>query len=171
MFDTSTPMDTIGDNIGTSNNSMGLSTSDQQVWTSYNMPIFTNSTTNSILSTISGLELTNNHNNDNNYMPSLIESMESMAPIEVQSCTSGSIIDQDHQMAVNQCLPRLEDHHDHQIMGVNGWGMIESQSCPNLLYWDQVEGLDLSNIGDEEHQFVPPSLNTGTLLSSFPSPL
>ncbi|KAL2902674.1 Transcription factor MYB26 [Bienertia sinuspersici] len=172
MFDTSTPNDPIGDNVGFSNNSMGLSTCDQQVWNSYNMPIFTNCTTSTILSTISELDLSSNHNNNsNNYMPSLIESMESMVPIEVQSCTSGGIDQDHHRMAVNQCLPRLEDHHDHQMMGVNSWGMIESQSCPNLLFWDQVEGLTLNNVGDEENQLGPPSSNAGTLLSSFPSPL
>lgn len=181
MFDTSTSSDPIGDNIGINSNSvMGSSTSDhQQAWNSYNMPIFTESiTTNmpiftncttSTISTISGLDLASS--NSNNYMPSLIESMESMVPIEVQSCTSEGI-DQDNGMPVNQykCLPRLSDHDD-QMVSVNGWGMIESQSCPSLLFWDQVEGLTLNNIGDDEHQLAPPSSNTETLLSSFPSPL
>ncbi|XP_021754232.1 transcription factor MYB3-like [Chenopodium quinoa] len=186
MFDTSTQIDpVIGDNIGiTSSNAMGLSTSYQQeVWNSCNMPIFTNigTTTNmpiftncttSTISTISGLDLITN-NNSNNYMPSLVDSMDSMVPNEVQSCTSEGIDQEHYRMAVNQCVPRQHDndHHD-QLVGVNGWAMIESQSCPSLLFWDQVEGLTLNNIGDEEHQLGPSSSsNTGTFLSSFPSPL
>lgn len=193
MFDTSTPIDPIGSI--TSSNAMGLSTSDlQQVWNSYNMPIFTNITntsnnmpifTNCTTSTISttisghGIDFTNDNNNNSNSMPSLVDSMESMVPIEAQSCTSGGGIDHQehhhHRMAaVNQCLPRHDDHHDHddQMMSVNGWGMIESQGCPSLLFWDQVEGLTLNNIGDDEDQLGPPSSSTGTtLLSSFPSPL
>lgn len=185
MFDTSTPcnMDPNGDNnLETSNNLTGMTSSDSQhIWNSYDIPIFTNCTTidmpiftnctTSTISTMSGLDLSNDNNNP--YLPSLIESMDSMVPIEVESCTNGSM-DQDHRSTVNQCLPRQEDHHDHddQMEGVNnGWGMIESQSCPSLLFWDQVEGLALNNIADEEHQLGPPSSNTGTLLSSFPSPL
>ena len=186
MFDTTIPINPINENIvGPGNNSMGLSScyQHQEIWNSYNMPMFTtNSITNnmpiftncttSTINTVSGMDLANNNNN-NYHLPSLIDSLENIVPTEVKSCTSESIDHhQDHHMEV---LPRQEDHHDHdhddQMVGVNGWGMIESQSCPSLLFWDNIEGLALNNINDEvEHQLGQPS-STGSLLSSFPSSL
>lgn len=159
MFDTTIPINPINEDI------VGLSSCDQhqQNWNSYNMPMFTTNNmplftncTPTTLNTVSGLDLANNNYN----LPSLIDSMENIVPTEVQSCTSERTDHQDH------------DHdHDDQMVGVNGWGMIESQSCPSLLFWDNIEGLALSNINDEvEHQLGQPS-STGSLLSSFPSSL
>ncbi|KAJ8432464.1 hypothetical protein Cgig2_027761 [Carnegiea gigantea] len=145
MFDTGTIAGPIGDNNNNNiniSNALGSGSDDhQQVW-NY-MPMFTNSA--STIST-SLLEITQNSNS--NYMPSLIESIENMVvPIEVQSCTSAST-DQDqqgdHRMAMmsTHCLPKQDDRdqdQDDQLVGINGWGMIETQAYPNsLLFWDQI---------------------------------
>ncbi|KAI4315456.1 hypothetical protein L6164_028264 [Bauhinia variegata] len=87
-----------------------------------------------------------------NYLPPLIESVENMVPIEVQSCN----IDEEGEMAL-ECLRRQQQ--------LNEW-METQQECPNFLFWENVEG----QLGGEE--IAPNSSNVGTnTLSSFPSSL
>ncbi|XP_022773261.1 transcription factor MYB46 [Durio zibethinus] len=87
----------------------------------------------------------------NNCLPPLIENMENMMPIEVQSCS----MDEAGEMTL-ECLQRQQQE-------LNEW--VESQNCSNILFWDIVEG----QLGGEA---IPPtSSNMGTALSSFPSSL
>lgn len=86
---------------------------------------------------------------DTNYLPPLIENMESMVPIEMQSCS----MNEEGEMAL-ECLQRHE---------LNEW--VESQQCSNFLFWDNVEG----SLGGEE--IAPNSSSMGATLSSFPSSL
>ncbi|GLU05848.1 hypothetical protein SLE2022_229250 [Rubroshorea leprosula] len=89
---------------------------------------------------------------DTNYLPPLIENMEHMAPLEVESC---SMVDEEGEIAL-ECLRRQQE--------LNDW-VVESQQCPNFCFWDvNVEGVSL---GGEE--IAPaPSSNMGATLSSFP---
>lgn len=88
---------------------------------------------------------------DTNYLPPLIENMENMVPIEVQSCG----MDEEGEMGL-ECLQRQE---------LNEW--VESQQhCSNFLFWDNVEG----PLGGEE--IAPASSNVGAnTLTAFPSSL
>ncbi|GAV76125.1 Myb_DNA-binding domain-containing protein [Cephalotus follicularis] len=83
---------------------------------------------------------------DTNYLPPLIESMEIMVPLEVQSCR----MDEEGDIALD-CLQRQE---------LNEW--LESQQCSNFLFWDNVEG----PLGGDE--IAQASSNMGATLSSFP---
>ncbi|KDP25388.1 hypothetical protein JCGZ_20544 [Jatropha curcas] len=86
---------------------------------------------------------------DTNYLPPLVDNMESMVPIEMQSCS----MEDEGEIALG-CLQRQE---------LNEW--VESQQCSNFLFWDNVEG----SIGGEE--IAPTSSSMGATLSSFPSSL
>ncbi|XP_061356360.1 uncharacterized protein LOC133300786 [Gastrolobium bilobum] len=83
-----------------------------------------------------------------NYLPPLLENVENMVPIEVQSCN----MDEEREIAL-ECLQRQE---------LNEW--VETQQhCPSFLFWDSVEG----QLGGEE--LPPNSSNMGTnTLSPFP---
>ncbi|KAG4999014.1 hypothetical protein JHK87_020086 [Glycine soja] len=67
-----------------------------------------------------------------NYLPPLIENVDNMVPIEVQSCT----MDEQGDIAL-ECLQRR---------GLNEWMVETQQQCPNFLFWDSVEG----QLGGEE---------------------
>ncbi|XVE64785.1 hypothetical protein DITRI_Ditri07aG0129600 [Diplodiscus trichospermus] len=85
----------------------------------------------------------------NNCLPPLVENMENMVPIEVQSCS----MDEEGEMTL-ECLQRQQQE-------LNEW--VESQQCSNFLFWDNIEG----QLGGDA---IPPtSSNMGTTLSSFPS--
>ncbi|CBI34384.3 hypothetical protein AAG906_033840 [Vitis piasezkii] len=86
---------------------------------------------------------------DTNYLPPLVENIENMVPMQVQSCS----IDEEGEIAL-ECLQRQE---------LNDW--VESQQCPSFLFWDQVEG----HLGGEE--IAPPSSNMGAVLSSYSTSL
>ncbi|XP_011022623.1 PREDICTED: transcription factor MYB46-like isoform X1 [Populus euphratica] len=88
---------------------------------------------------------------DTNYLPPLIDNMENMVPIEMQSCSMN-----DEGEISLECLQRQELNIE--------W--VESQQCSNFLFWDNVEG----PLGGEE--IVPTSSSMGAAtLSSFPSSL
>ncbi|KAJ9173656.1 hypothetical protein P3X46_016770 [Hevea brasiliensis] len=86
---------------------------------------------------------------DTNYLPPLIENMEHMVPMEMQSCS----MDDEGEIALG-CLQRQE---------LNEW--VESQQCSNFLFWDNVDG----PLSGEE--IAPTSSSMGATLSSFPSSL
>lgn len=86
---------------------------------------------------------------DSNYLPPLIETVENMVPIDVQSCN----INLDGQLTLD-CLERQE---------LNQW--VETQQCPSFLFWDQTDG----PLGGEE-PLPTSSSNMGAMLS-YPSPL
>ena len=87
----------------------------------------------------------------NNCLPPLVENIENMVPIEVQSCS----MDEEGEMTL-ECLQRQQQE-------LNEW--VESQQCSNFLFWENIEG----QLGGEA---IPPtSSNMGTTLSSFPSSL
>ena len=91
----------------------------------------------------------------NNYLPPLIENMESMVPLEVvQSCS----MDEEGEIGL-ECLQRQE---------LNDW--VESQQqCSNFLFWDNVDDHQGPLGGDE---IAPASSNVGTnTLTAFPSSL
>ncbi|KAA8522447.1 hypothetical protein F0562_013192 [Nyssa sinensis] len=83
---------------------------------------------------------------ETNYLPPLIENMENMVSLEVQSCS----INDEGDMAF-ECLQRQE---------LNEW--VESQQCSSFLFWDQGEG---PLTGEE---IAPTSSNLGGMLSSYP---
>ncbi|KAI4326901.1 hypothetical protein L6164_019422 [Bauhinia variegata] len=88
-----------------------------------------------------------------NYLPPLIENVDNMVPIEVQSCS----MDEEGEMAL-ECLRRQAQ--------LNEWTIETQQQCPNFLFWENVEG----QLGGEE--IASNSSNMGTNgLSSFPSSL
>ncbi|XVE57949.1 hypothetical protein DITRI_Ditri04bG0130500 [Diplodiscus trichospermus] len=87
----------------------------------------------------------------NNYLPPLVENMENMVPIEVQSCS----MDEEGEITL-ACLQRQQQE-------LNEW--VESQQCSNFLFWDNIEG----QLGEEA--IAPTSSSMGTTLSSFPSSL
>ncbi|KAF2313360.1 hypothetical protein GH714_010561 [Hevea brasiliensis] len=87
---------------------------------------------------------------DTNYLPPLIENMENMLPMEMQSCS----MDEEGEIPLG-CLQRQE---------LNEW--VESQQCPNFLFWDNVDG----PLGGEEIAPVSSSMEA-TIFSSFPSSL
>ena len=87
----------------------------------------------------------------NNYLPPLIENVENMVPISVQSFS----MDEEGEIALD-CLRRQE---------LNEW-VETQQQCPNFLFWDSVEG----QLGGDE--LVPNSSHMGaSTLSPFPSSL
>ncbi|CAA2992400.1 transcription factor MYB14-like [Olea europaea var. sylvestris] len=84
-----------------------------------------------------------------NCLPPLMENIESMVPMEVQSCS----INLEGQMTLD-CLQGNE---------LNEWD--DTQECSNFYFWDQAEGhLDGQDI-------YPTSSNMGTILPSYPSSL
>ncbi|KAF8380172.1 hypothetical protein HHK36_027655 [Tetracentron sinense] len=85
----------------------------------------------------------------NNYLPPLIENMENMVPMQVQSCS----MDEDGEKTM-ECLQRQE---------LSEW--VESQLCPSFLIWENVE----RQLGGEE--IAPASSDMETMLSSYPSSL
>ncbi|KAJ6347396.1 hypothetical protein OIU76_003970 [Salix suchowensis] len=88
---------------------------------------------------------------DSNYLPPLIDNMENMVPIEMQSCS----MNDEGEMSL-ECLQRQELNIE--------W--VESQQCSNFLFWDNVDG----PLGGEE--IAPNSSSMGAAtLSSFPSSL
>ncbi|KAL3498897.1 hypothetical protein ACH5RR_041629 [Cinchona calisaya] len=90
----------------------------------------------------------------NNYnLPPLIENIEHMVPIDVQSCEINSNLE--GQLSFD-CLQRQE---------INQW--VETQQCPSFLFWDQNEG----PLGGEEEEPLPPSSSNMGALLSYPSPL
>ncbi|CAL5429919.1 unnamed protein product [Camellia sinensis] len=89
---------------------------------------------------------------DSNYLSSLVENIEGMVTMEVQSC---SVNNAGREMGL-ECLQRQEE--------LNEW-VIESQQCPSFLFWDHAEG----SLGGDE--IAPTSSNLGTILSSYPSSL
>ncbi|XP_058086615.1 transcription repressor MYB6 [Magnolia sinica] len=86
---------------------------------------------------------------DPNYLPPLLDNVENMVPVEVQSCC----MDEEGDIG-GECLERQE---------LSEW--VESQQCPTFLIWEQVEG-QLSGAG------IPsaPS-NVEAMLASYPSSL
>ncbi|PPD80889.1 hypothetical protein GOBAR_DD22185 [Gossypium barbadense] len=64
---------------------------------------------------------------NNNYLPPLIDNMETMVPIEVQSCTS-----LDEEGGGEITLESLR----RQQQELNEW--VESQQCSSLLLWDNI---------------------------------
>ncbi|KAK9276638.1 hypothetical protein L1049_006174 [Liquidambar formosana] len=86
---------------------------------------------------------------ESNYLPPLVENMENIMPMEMQS----SSMDEEGELTLD-CLQRQE---------LNEW--VDSQHCPNFLFWENVEG----PLGGEE--MAPASSNMGTMLSSYPSSL
>ncbi|KAJ7952265.1 Myb transcription factor [Quillaja saponaria] len=92
----------------------------------------------------------------NYQLPPLIENVESMIPIDIQSCRMDG---QEGDIEL-QCLQRQE-------LNINEW-VETQQECPNFLFWDNVEG----QLGDQE-EIAPNSSNLGSdhTLSSFPSSL
>ncbi|KAK6947832.1 SANT/Myb domain [Dillenia turbinata] len=96
-------------------------------------------------------------------LPPLMESMESLVPLEVQSCSVDeegnhhSHLHHHHEMAM-QCLERQE---------LNEWGSVDQETshehCPSFLFWDHLEG----TLGGDA--IGPASSNMGALLSSYPS--
>ncbi|KAF5734794.1 putative r2r3-myb transcription factor [Tripterygium wilfordii] len=104
---------------------------------------------------------------NHSYMPPLIESMEAMVPIEMQSCSIDP--DQEREMGLD-CL----EMHDHELM--NEW--VDSQHYSNnFLFRDDEnigQGQVLGGGGVEDQIAAPaPSNNIGdtTQFSSFPSSL
>ncbi|KAK8533060.1 hypothetical protein V6N12_076341 [Hibiscus sabdariffa] len=96
----------------------------------------------------------------NNYLPPLIDNMENMVPIEVQSCAS---LDEEGGEITLESLRRQQQE-------LNEW--VESQQCSNFVLWDNIiEGQ--IGVGGVEAAILPPSSssNMGTTLSSFPSSL
>ncbi|MED6209176.1 hypothetical protein PIB30_052215 [Stylosanthes scabra] len=95
----------------------------------------------------------------NNYLPPLIENVESMVPVEVQSCSMEEVAD-----AALECL-QLQRHQDHHQL--NAW--VESthvhQQCPNFLFWDNVVE---AQIGGQEQLAPNSSSNKPNTLSPFP---
>lgn len=93
---------------------------------------------------------------DSNYLPPLIESMESMVPMEVQL----PCINEERDMEF-ECLKRQE---------LNEWVEVhESQQyCPSFPFWDQ---FDHQGPLSGEEVLAPTSSNLETMLSSYPSPL
>ncbi|OMP06060.1 hypothetical protein COLO4_08370 [Corchorus olitorius] len=93
---------------------------------------------------------------DTNYLPPLVENMETMVPnmVEVQSCS----MDEEGEMTL-ESLQRQQQE-------LNEW--VESQQCSNFLFWDNIEGVQLNG---GEANIAPTSSSMGTSLSSFPSSL
>ncbi|KAI7995015.1 Transcription factor MYB86 [Camellia lanceoleosa] len=89
---------------------------------------------------------------DSHYLSSLVENIEGMVTMEVQSC---SVNNEGREMGL-ECLQRQEE--------LNEW-VVESQQCPSFLFWDHAEG----SLGGDE--IAPTSSNLGTILSSYPSSL
>ncbi|XP_061337837.1 transcription factor MYB51 [Gastrolobium bilobum] len=86
-----------------------------------------------------------------NYLPPLIENVQSMVPIEAQSCN----MDEEGDIPL-ECLQRQE---------LNEW-VETQQQCSNFVFWDNVE----AELGGEE--LAPNSSNMGAnTLSPFPSSL
>ncbi|XAR70258.1 hypothetical protein NMG60_11027047 [Bertholletia excelsa] len=90
-------------------------------------------------------------NMDSNYLPPLIENIETMVPLEVQHPCS--TINEEKEIGL-ECLNRQELNIE--------W--VESQQCPSFLFWDQAEGA----LSGEE--IATTSSNMGTMLS-YPSSL
>ncbi|KAL7165426.1 hypothetical protein ACSBR2_041164 [Camellia fascicularis] len=91
-------------------------------------------------------------NMDSNYLSSLVENIEGMVTMEVQSCS----VNNEGRETGLECLQRQEE--------LNEW-VVESQQCPSFLFWDHAEG----SLGGDE--IAPTSSNLGTILSSYPSSL
>ncbi|XP_059641656.1 transcription factor MYB24-like [Cornus florida] len=93
-----------------------------------------------------------------NYLPPLIDNIENMVPIEMQSHVQSSCgMNEEGEMAL-ECLQRQQELNEY-------W--VESQQCPSFLFWDQGEGPTLS-----EEEIAPTSSNNiGAILSSYPSSL
>ncbi|MED6191479.1 hypothetical protein PIB30_000579 [Stylosanthes scabra] len=96
-----------------------------------------------------------------NYLPPLIENVESMVPVEVQSCSMEDVGD----AATLECL-QLQRHQDHEQL--NAW--VEStnvhQQCPSFLFWDNVVD---AQIGGGQEELAPnSSSNKANTLSPFP---
>ena len=90
---------------------------------------------------------------DTNYLPPLVENIENMVSMEVQSCR----IEEEGEITL-ECLQRQQE--------LNDW--VVSQQCPSFLFWDQVEG----HLGGEEINIEPPnSSNMGAVLSSYSTSL
>ncbi|XP_077247417.1 uncharacterized protein LOC143887198 [Tasmannia lanceolata] len=88
---------------------------------------------------------------DSNYFPPLVDNMENMMPLEVQSCR----IDEDGgDQIAGECIERQQ---------LIEW--VESQGCPGFLIWEHVEG----QLGG---QGIPSaSSNIEAVLASYPSSL
>ncbi|OIV93659.1 hypothetical protein TanjilG_04891 [Lupinus angustifolius] len=85
-----------------------------------------------------------------NYLPPLIENVENMVPIEVQSCS----MNEQGDVAL-ESLQRQE---------LNEWVETQQQQCPNFFFcWDNVEG----QLGGEELAPISSNMITNTL-PSFP---
>ncbi|KAL1326510.1 hypothetical protein HN51_036618 [Arachis hypogaea] len=89
-----------------------------------------------------------------NYLPPLIENVESMVPVEVQSCSMEEVGD-----GALDCL-QLQRQQDQ----LNAWVESTHQQCPNFLFWDNVEG----PIGGEQELAPNSSSNKTSALSQFP---
>nr|UVJ68633.1 MYB [Morella rubra] len=93
---------------------------------------------------------------DTHYLPPLIENMENMVPLEVQSCS----MDEEGDQLGLECLQRQE---------LNEWVASQQQYCSNFLFWDAV---DQGTLGGEE--IAPASSNAGPnslTTAAFPSSL
>ncbi|TYH81192.1 hypothetical protein E1A91_D03G166400v1 [Gossypium mustelinum] len=101
---------------------------------------------------------------NNNYLPPLIDNMETMVPIEVQSCTS-----LDEEGGGEITLESLR----RQQQELNEW--VESQQCSSFLLWDNIIEGQIGGSVEGTTIPLPPSSssssNMGTTLSSFPSSL
>ncbi|KAL6182244.1 hypothetical protein ACLB2K_043667 [Fragaria x ananassa] len=121
---------------------------------------------------------------DINYLPPLIENMDSMLPI---------IDDHHHQVLhPNNCSnmdmeERDHHHHQDQMAELNEWVVSQQQyssSCPSFLFWDEMNGVvgdhqgpgTINIIGEDHHNIIVPATSSTTeantvLLSSYPSSL
>ncbi|XP_068650847.1 MYB-like transcription factor 4 [Aristolochia californica] len=89
---------------------------------------------------------------DSDYLPPLLDNLENMVPIQVQSCS----IEEEGEVAVaGQSLERNE---------LSEW--VDSQRCPSFLLWEQVDR-QLNG-----HEGLPPVSSTmEAMLASYPSSL
>lgn len=83
---------------------------------------------------------------DSNYLPPLIDKMEMVVPMDVQSLT----VDEKEEIAALESLQRQE---------FNEW--IDSQQQQNFLFWDNIEGPLCAGV-------APASSNMAAILSSYP---
>ncbi|XP_077243045.1 MYB-like transcription factor 4 [Tasmannia lanceolata] len=86
---------------------------------------------------------------DSNYLPPLLDNLENMVPMEVQSCS----MEEDGEMG-SECIEKQE---------LSDW--VESQRCPGFLIWEHGEG----QLGGEG---IPSaSTNLEAMIASYPSSL
>ncbi|XP_058106749.1 MYB-like transcription factor 4 [Magnolia sinica] len=87
---------------------------------------------------------------DPNYLLPLLDNIENMVPVEVQSCC----LDEDGERIGGECIQRQE---------LSKW--VESQQCPGFLIWEHVQG-QMSGDGIQSA-----SSDMEAVLASYPSSL